>query len=51
MSWESGEGDKQAEEACLPCITRHGESGTGLASDLVWDFFFFQTRARMEHKF
>lgn len=23
MSWESGESDKQAGEACLPCIARH----------------------------
>lgn len=52
MSWESGEGDKQAEEARLPCITRHrGVKGTiGLRLGLGI-FFFFQRKATMEDKF
>lgn len=40
MSWESGEGDKQA-EVCLPWITRHRGVRDRLSLRLIWGFFFF----------
>lgn len=47
MSWESGEGDKQAGEARLLCITRRGgvKGRTGLRLGLG-NFFFFLRRVR-----
>lgn len=37
MSWESGESDKQAGEACLPCIARHRGVGDRAGLRLDWE--------------
>lgn len=54
MSWESGESDKQAGEACLPCIARHRGVGDRIGLRLDWEIFcccFIQRRVRIEDKF